>query len=149
MHQCVCYRPTVSDSYIIYNSITCQEFHSFHRLHRLYIDSSDIPKISEAICQFFKKTWLSYLCHSSESSTVCNLWTFQKEKNDRISFYRHNRAVRHILLTNLNLIKMIQKLVYYFGIKDRQRFGQKYTLNNDQPEAFNLERTTQNYSFHK
>ena len=44
---------------------------------------------------------------------------------------------------------MIQKLVYYFGIKDRQRFGQKYSLNNDQLEAFNLERTAQNYSFHK
>ena len=46
------------------NSIACS---LCLRLHRLYSDSSNSPKISETTCQFFKKTWLSYLCHSSES----------------------------------------------------------------------------------
>ena len=64
-------------------------------------------------------------------------------------FYRHNHTIRPVLLTNLNYFKMIQKLVYYFRIKHRQLFGQKYFLNKWSTRGFHLACMTQNFSFHK
>ena len=114
MRQFVCYRPTVSHSLPSSNPL-----HALHvknsisyppclRRHRRCIGSFDFVKISEAICQKNVAILpLSFMRIINYKSKVGNLQTSQKEENDRIPFYCHNRAVRPILLTNLNYFKMI------------------------------------------
>ena len=141
MHQWVCYRPTMSHSFVIsripFLVLSVLGFIAYILTVLIFQDVRGNTPVLLLPLPFkgVLKNW----------SKVGILQTSQREKKWSYSIL----PARHVLLTNLNYFKMIQKLVYYFRIKHRQLFGQKYFLNKWSTRGFHLACMTQNFSYHK
>ena len=125
MYQWVCHSPTVSHTFVILKIHYMSRIPFFILSVLGYIayvltvlifqevrGSKPVLQKNVAILP------LSFKGVHNNWSKVGILQTSQKEENDRIPFYRHNHTGRPVLLTNLSYFKMIQKLVYYFGIEN-------------------------------